>query len=130
MTTLPRSNSRGAAGLALLLTLGVSPVARADDVASGEQLFRVQCAICHSTQTGENMVGPSLSGVYGRAYGAAPGYRYAAAGDQAAMIWDEDALDRYISAPTAVLPQTTMAYPGLRSAALRAKIIAFLRTLR
>ena len=71
-----------------LLALWCAAPAWAGDAASGERLFRVQCAACHSSQPGRNQVGPSLAGVYGRRFGAAPGYRSSAAGHYTGVVWD------------------------------------------
>ena len=115
-----------AAVLALLCALP----ARAGDAASGERLFRVQCGSCHSPQPGRNMMGPSLSGVVGRAYGTAPGYRYPAASRDAVVVWDDETLDKYLTDPKSVLPHGAMPYAGLRDPARRADIVAYLRTLK
>jgi cytochrome c len=115
--------------LALLGALGPM-LAWAGDAASGERLFRTQCASCHSTEPGRNMIGPSLAGVYGRAYGTAPGFRYSAASRGAAVVWDEESLDKYIANPRSVLPQAAMAYPGLRNAGQRADILAYLQQVK
>jgi cytochrome c len=117
------------AATALLALLCAMP-ARAGDAASGERLFRVQCAACHSTEPGRNKVGPSLAGVFGRAYGAAPGYRYPAAGRDVALVWDDETLDKYLANPKSLLPQGAMPYAGLRNPAQRADILAYLQTLQ
>ena len=48
-----------------------------------------QCAACHSTQPGQNKIGPSLAGVFGRTSGSVPGYNYSAALKNAHLTWDE-----------------------------------------
>lgn len=111
------------------LLLSVLP-AWAGDAASGERLFRTQCGSCHSVQPGRNMLGPSLFGVYGRAYGTAPGFRYPPAGQDAAVVWDERSLDRFLADPRSVLPRTSMLFAGLRTPAARADIVAYLQTLK
>ena len=35
-----------------------------------------RCDGCHSTQAGQNKIGPSLAGVVGRSSGSVPGYDY------------------------------------------------------
>ena len=60
----------------LLLAAGF---ARADgDAARGEKTFE-ECATCHSTAGGENGVGPSLHGVFGRKAGESTDFRYSRA---------------------------------------------------
>lgn len=116
------------APLGVALTL--SAPARAADPAAGERLFRTQCASCHSVASGRNMVGPSLFGVAGRDAGTVPGYRYSAANRSAGITWTPDVLDHYLTRPAAVIPGTTMSYPGLRNEAQRADLIAYLATLK
>jgi len=57
-------------------TLSVPLAAHAEgDAAAGEKIF-AHCAPCHSTKPGENKVGPSLAGVFGRTSGTEPEYSY------------------------------------------------------
>jgi cytochrome c len=115
---------------AALLVLLAAPPAQAGDAASGERLFRTQCASCHSGEPGRHKVGPSLFGVVGRPYGTAPGFRYPPADRDAAVVWDAESLDKYLTDPKSVLPRTAMPYAGLRNPAQRADIVAYLATLR
>ena len=59
---------------------------------------------CHSSEPGRNKIGPSLFGVYGRAYGTAPGFRYPPASRDAAVVWNDESLDKYLTDPKSVLP--------------------------
>ncbi len=60
-------------------TLSVPLTASAEgDAAAGEKVF-VHCAPCHSTKPGENKLGPSLAGVFGRKAGTEPGFSYSSA---------------------------------------------------
>ncbi len=114
---------------ATMLGLLCAVPAWAGDPVKGERLFRAQCATCHSPHPGLNLIGPSLAGVHGRAYGAAPGYRYTGATPDAAVVWDDATLDKYIADPKSVLPHGTRLYAGLRDPAQRADIVAYLQTL-
>ena len=64
---------RLAAPAALLLgwALG-SPLALAGDAAAGADVFKSECAECHSVKQGRNKKGPSLFGIVGRASGSLP----------------------------------------------------------
>ena len=56
---------------------------------AGEKIF-AHCAPCHSTKPGENKVGPSLAGVFGRKSGTEPGYSYSSAVKGLNVTWDEN----------------------------------------
>ena len=65
------------------------------DTAAGEKIF-AHCAPCHSTKPGENKVGPSLAGVFGRKSGTEPGYSYSSAVKGLNVTWDETNLDEWL----------------------------------
>jgi cytochrome c len=114
-----------ATGLALL-----SPSAsRAQDAEAGQVLFKKDCGICHSPTAGKNGVGPSLSGIAGRAAGAVAGFRYTDANKNSGLTWDAATLDRYLAAPRTVIPGTTMTYSGQKDDGKRRDLIAYLATL-
>ena len=111
-------------------TLLFSPLALAQDAASGELVFNNACRTCHTTREGDNRLGPHLHNIIGRKAGSLPNYHYSSALAGAGLIWNEDNLDRFIANPDAVVPANTMKpYGGLASAAARANVIAFLRSL-
>src|SRR5436309_7867635 len=58
-----------------------------------------RCAGCHSTQAGQNKVGPSLAGVFGKPSGSVPGYSYSAALKNAHLTWDQQTLDKFLQNP-------------------------------
>jgi hypothetical protein len=49
--------------------------------------------LCHSTKPGENKLGPSLAGVFGRKSGTEPGYTYSSALKAQNVTWDEASLE-------------------------------------
>lgn len=102
----------------------------AADPAAGAAVFKSQCSACHSPAAGRNMVGPSLFGVVGRTTGEVPGFHYSAPNKAAALVLDPAALDRYLTNPRGVIPGTFMTYAGLKDAAKRADLIAYLETLK
>ena len=114
-------------GLALT---GLAPSAQAADPAAGKSVFTSVCSICHAAQPGKNGVGPSLFGVVGRKTGAESGFHYSAANQGANLTWDEATLDKYLQAPRATIPGTTMTYGGLKDDTKRANLIAYLATLK
>src|SRR5262245_31676593 len=94
-----------ATGLAAMLA--ASSVRAAGDATAGKQVF-ARCAACHSTRPGENEIGPSLAGVFGRKSGSEPGYNYSPALKAASITWDEHTLDQFLTNPAADVHGTKM----------------------
>ena len=88
-----------------------------------------QCTACHSTARGENGIGPSLAGVFGRRAGTLPGFEFSQAMKDSGLIWNQSNLDRYLENPRGVVPGTTMAYGGVKDDAQRQAVINYLKTL-
>ena len=65
----------------------------------------------------------------GTSNGHAAGFRYSPAMKAADVTWNQANLDKYLDNPQAVVPGTTMAFAGVKDAAKRAEIIAYLKTL-
>lgn len=121
---------RNASLLLVITALSLSPLpARAvdEDAARGQRLF-ARCSACHATAPGENRIGPSLSGISGRPAGKVAGARYSRAMANAAIVWDDAALDAYLANPARLVPGTTMMV-NVPGAGDRADIIAYLRSL-
>jgi cytochrome c len=116
-------------GLTLAWIFGILATACAQDAAAGGQVFKSQCSICHSSQAGRNIIGPSLFSVVGRHSGMVPGFRYSEANKASGLVWDISTLDRYLTAPRQVVPGTLMTYAGLKDQQRRADLIAYLATL-
>lgn len=115
----------------LIASLMVAGVAYADgDPTKGEQAFKV-CSACHSVgPDAKNKVGPALNGVVGRNWGSADGYTYSAdlaAGKNQGKIWDEAALDDYLTNPKHLAPHGKMGFAGFPQAEKRADVIAYLK---
>src|ERR1700675_1285476 len=87
-----------------------------------------RCAGCHSTQAGQNKIGPSLAGVFGRTSGSVPGYSYSAALKNARLTWDEQTLDKFLQNPGGLLHRTQM-FATLPDADARQRVIAYLKSL-
>lgn len=111
------------AGL-LRFTVGL-PAAPADD---GSIAFNNACRTCHSLKAGDNRLGPSLHGIIGAKAGQSTGYAYSQRLRQSGVTWDEATLRRWIENPEAVIPNNNMKpYSGLADAAVRKKIVEFLK---
>ncbi|MCT7377886.1 c-type cytochrome [Chelativorans salis] len=96
------------------------------DAVRGEQLFN-RCTACHSVE-GQNKAGPALNGVFGRKAGAVEGYRYSPAIENSDVVWTDETLDTYLTAPARMLRGTRMT-TGVARPDDRADIIAYLKTL-
>jgi cytochrome c len=119
-----------AGAVSLYAANGTLRTAKAADPDAGKAVFRSQCALCHATQPGRNMIGPSLAGVVGRKTGSEAGYSYSVANKNANITWSPDELDKYLQSPRTVIPGTKMPYAGLRDPTKRADLIAYLGTLK
>jgi len=105
--------------------LASEPYASADQAAGADEA-RV-CAACHSlNEGGANMIGPNLYGFFTSPVGNVSGYSYSNALTDADFIWTPRALDAWLQQPAKFLPGNRMTYPGLREAADRDNLIAYL----
>ena len=83
------------------------------DPIAGKKVFN-KCKTCHLMEKdGVNRIGPNLFGLIGRKSGTAKGFNFSRAMKEANIIWDENALSRYLVKPKAFIPGTKMAFPGL-----------------
>jgi cytochrome c len=98
----------------------------APTAAMGEQIYK-RCVACHTIDKGgRNAIGPNLHGVVGRAVAAVPGFSYSSAMKAKGGVWDDAALDAYLTAPSRALPGTRMAFAGIPDAAERKALILYL----
>ena len=100
------------AALALAATMGM---AKAQDLAAGEQSFR-KCSPCHAVgEDARNKVGPELNGLDGRKAGTAAVYSYSDANKNSGITWGTATFKEYIQAPMAKIPGTKMAFAGIKN---------------
>jgi glucose/arabinose dehydrogenase/cytochrome c2 len=97
---------------------------------AGKAFFRAQCGLCHSAEPNDNggAQGPSLQGVFGRSAAASDSFSYSAALQQSNLTWDAATLDRFLAAPTTVVPGSTMVVP-VTDAEARANVVAYFSAL-
>ena len=88
-----------------------------------------RCAGCHSTQAGQNKIGPSLAGVFGKPSGSVPGYNYSAALKNAHLTWDQQTLDKFLQNPGGVVHGTKM-FATVPDTDTRQRVIAYLKSLQ
>lgn len=114
----------GGVGLAFVLGAGI---ARAEgDAARGKIVFN-QCRACHSLNAGQNGIGPSLHGLFGRKAGTVPDFPYSPFMKRSGIVWDEAALKSYLPDPQAKVPGTKMTFIGLGDPQQVEDVIAYLK---
>lgn len=103
--------------------------ALAGDADAGKDVFKQECAECHTTKEGKNKKGPSLFGIVGRNAGSLSGFDYSDALKNAKWVWTEDKLRWYLSQPARQAnPGTKMKYPGLDDARQLDDLISYLQS--
>jgi len=110
----------------VLALVAASGAARADgDATRGEKKFE-ECATCHPLMQGQNGVGPSLHGLFGRKAAEIADFRYSAPMKRSGITWTAKTLDEFIADPQKVVVGNRMPYAGLPDAGDRADLIAYL----
>jgi cytochrome c len=115
-------------GALVLAVLGAAAHA-AGDPARGADLFRQNCSLCHSTEPGQNLVGPTLFSVVGRPAASIANFPYSAAMKNSGISWTTSQLLVYLKAPRQYVPGVKMMFAGLPDPKDRENIVAFLATL-
>ncbi len=86
-----------------------------------------QCVACHTIDKGgRNGLGPNLHGVVGRKVASVEGFAYSPAIKAKGGVWDEAALDSYITDPRAAVPGNKMVFVGIKDAEKRKALIGYL----
>jgi cytochrome c len=117
-----------AALVPLLLAVATS-ASSAGDAKRGAQVFQA-CMACHSVVAGEHLTGPSLAHVWQHKAATQPGFqRYSEALKGANVVWDEATLDKWLANPEALVPGTSMTFPGLKQEKDRLDVAAYLRAV-
>ena len=99
------------------------------DAQRGAQAARA-CMACHSFAPGQHLTGPSLAGVWGRKAGTAEGFgRYSDALRHSGVVWNQRELDAWLAGPAALIPGTSMSFPGIEDSRTRADVIAYLEAV-
>jgi len=89
-----------------------------------------QCQACHNFQEGQGpKVGPDLYGVVGRPVASVSGFNYTDAIKKLGGNWTFDALNKWLTKPSADAPGTAMTFAGISNPKQRADVIAYLNTL-
>jgi len=94
------------------------------DAIAGRSAFEKRCTGCHALD--HEKTGPRLAGVVGRKAGTIAAFQYSDAVKKSAVVWNEAVLDKWLTDPETVIPDTDMAF-RLDKPVERAAIIAFLK---
>jgi cytochrome c len=100
--------------------------AEAPSFSRGKETFEKRCGGCHSLD--HDKEGPRLRGVYGRVSGSVSSFNYSTALKSAHISWDAESLDKWLTDPDKVVPDTDMAF-HVDKADERRDIIAYLKEL-
>jgi cytochrome c len=101
----------------------------ADAASTGRAAFNNHCRTCHSLREGDDRLGPSLHRVFGtESRLRSDSYDRALDSSSSRIMWDEATLDRFIADPDQVIPNDMKPYRGIPDAAVRKRIVEFLKT--
>jgi cytochrome c len=100
----------------------------AADVGKGAKVFK-KCSACHKLEAGANSTGPTLYGVVGRAVASEAGFGYSGAMQAKGGDWTPEALDAFLTKPSADVSGTSMSFAGLKKQNDRVNLIAYLDSL-
>ncbi len=102
----------------LWLLLVLSPAwAYAADAQRGALVAQVRCLPCHNLHSEWKLIGPGLKDIYGRAP-TITGVPF--------TVWDDAALEAWLSGPRKIKPNTLMSMPPI-AARDRADLIAYFK---
>lgn len=111
---------------AIQIVVGAGVAHAQTNTDAGKRAF-LKCKSCHSLDEGKSLTGPSLKGIMGRKGAADPTYKYSQSLIDAGVVWDEAALDKYITDPKTIIPKGKMSFAGIKDAKQRADLIAYLK---
>ena len=123
--------ARAAALFVLAASPAADPAHAAGDAARGQRVYQ-KCFACHSLVPGErNLQGPSFVHLWGRRAGTLADFVYSE-GFRAALTgrdvrWDAATLDAFLADPQRTVPGIAMGFFGIKDAAERADLIAYLK---
>ncbi|WP_310535126.1 c-type cytochrome [Novosphingobium sp.] len=108
---------------------GLPAAAQAGD--PGEAAFNMRCKACHTVAPGgaSTALAPNLRGVVGRKAGASTFKNYSPALKAASITWNAASLDKFLTAPTKLVPGTRMVM-AVGDANQRKSIVAWLAKQR
>jgi len=112
--------------LAIAGSMAAHSATAAEDPVKGKTQFE-QCVTCHSLAAGDNGVGPTLHGLFGRK-SSAEEFNYSPAMRRVNVTWTPELLDTYLADPQGgAFRGNRMPFSGLPDAQARADLIAYLK---
>lgn len=121
------NNRKSVVATALVGALCFAGAAFADaDVKKGEKVFK-KCKACHFADVEKNKAGPTLLGVFGRVSGTLEDFKFSAPMVDAAITWDEETMDEFLTKPKDMIKGTKMTFAGLKKEKDRVNVIAYLK---
>jgi cytochrome c len=97
------------------------------DAARGKLVFEKRCTGCHAIEGDRE--GPRLAGVFGRKAGSVAGFDYSVGLKNSGTTWDEATLEKWLTDPDLVVPDTKMDFhvPKIQE---RSDLIAYFKELK
>lgn len=96
------------------------------DSAMGKRFF-IQCQACHTLDAGgENLIGPNLWGIMGRAAGKHQEFQYSAGLAEADFSWNLENLNQFLTKPNDLIAETTMIFNGIADEKMRRDLLAYM----
>ena len=117
------------ARLAVLLVLAAGLILSTSGQAQlagqkGKVTFEKRCGGCHALDRDKE--GPRLAKVHGRAAASVASFEYSAALRKSKLKWTDETLDKWLTDPEKLVPETDMSY-HVESPAERREIISYLK---
>lgn len=106
-----------------------TPAASSAAVTDPAPIAFASCRSCHSTEPGQNGIGPTLHDIVGSKAGEVEGYAFSPALKESGIVWDRKSLDTWLQGPIRMVPGTKMVLP-VPDPEKRKAIIDYLETLK
>jgi cytochrome c len=106
---------------------GEASLSGPSDATRGKLVFQKRCTGCHALEGDRE--GPRLAGVFGRKAGSVAGFDYSAGLKNSGMTWNETTLERWLTDPDLVVPETKMDF-HVPKAQERSDLIAYFKQLK
>ncbi len=119
-----------AALLAVALAGLIGQPARADEAASGREVYELRCRTCHGgSAPADSPLGPSLTAIVGTKAGSQASGVHSRDLIDSGIVWDRQSLRRYLADPRRAIPGTLMPV-GVADPAELESLLDYLETLR